>query len=91
MNTSDYNCMVLKGRIEGFETDYSHVFTQAPDENVFGKYPILAGRMADLSADFVFFPGIGSGRDPIVADVIFTDNYGDEYRVRSVRFRHIGP
>jgi hypothetical protein len=29
-------------------------------------------------------------RQPFVADVIFTDNLGDEHRVRSVRFNYRG-
>ncbi len=90
-NISDYECMVLKARVEGYEAGYSHVFTRAPDKNIFGSYPVLAGRMSEVTAEFLFFPGIDSGRDPIVADVSFTDNYADEHRVRSVRFQYIGP
>ena len=91
-NVSKRNIVILKARIEGHETEFSHVMTQAPNRNVFSfTNPILAGRMSEVSADFAFFPSIGSGRDAIVADVIFTDNYGEAHRVNSVRFRRVGP
>jgi hypothetical protein len=91
-NISDRNVVILKARLEGHQTDFAHVSTQAPDENVFGsKNPILANTMSEVSADFTFFPGIGNRREPLTLDVIFTDNFGDEHRVRAVRFRYVGP
>jgi len=78
--------------MEGHETAFSHVFTRAPDQNVFGsRNPIVANRMSEITADFSFFPGIGFDRDPLITDVIFTDNYAEEHRVQSVRFQRIGP
>jgi hypothetical protein len=91
-NVSDRNVVILKARIEGHETEFFHVFTQAPDQNVFGfEYPILAKHMSEVSADFTFFPSIGSNRNALIADVVFTDNYAEEHRIRSVQFRRIGP
>jgi hypothetical protein len=63
-NVSDYNVVLLKARIEGHEAEFSHVMTQAPDQDVFGsEYPIPARCMSEVSADFTFFPSIGSGGD----------------------------
>jgi hypothetical protein len=91
-NISNHNFMILKARIQGYEPEFSHVWTRAPDRNVFGlRDPILAKRLSEVSADFAFFPSIGTARDPIIADVIFADNYGDDHRVPSVRFRRVGP
>ena len=42
---------------------------------------------SEVVVDFTFFPPMGRGREPIVASVIFTDNYGDEHLLQSVRFR----
>jgi hypothetical protein len=90
-NLSDRNVVILKAQMEGYEATFSYVSTRAPGGDVFGRdNPILAHRMSEISADFTFFPGIGSDRDPLVADVIFTDNYA-EHRVRSVRFQRVGP
>jgi hypothetical protein len=36
----------------------------------------------------MFFPPITTGGEPLVADIIFTDNFEDEHRARS-RFRYI--
>jgi hypothetical protein len=46
--------------------------------------------MTKLSANFLFFPSICHGVEPFITDVIFTDNYGGEHLVPSVRFHHIG-
>jgi hypothetical protein len=52
--------------------------------------PIPAGKMAQADADLLFFPAIADGTEPLLVDVIFTDNYGQEYRVPS-KFRCIVP
>jgi hypothetical protein len=44
--------------------------------------------MAQVSAQFGFFPAIISGTEPMVTDVIFTDNYEEEHRTPA-RFRFI--
>jgi len=46
--------------------------------------------MALVTVNLMYFPSIGIGREPILADVIFTDNYEDEYRVRSAKFKFVG-
>ena len=47
--------------------------------------------MSEVFADFSFFPAICAEREPLVADVIFTDNYGEEHAVPGVRFQYLGP
>jgi hypothetical protein len=89
-NTSERNVAVLKARIRKYQTPYAQVFTERADGNTFGRNAIPAHRMTELVADFSFFPPIGRGREALVADVIFTDNYGDEHRVRA-NFLYIGP
>jgi hypothetical protein len=91
-NTSDSNVIILKARLSGRGTPISQVYTQHPEQNDFGsRYPIMAHTISEVTADFSFFPAICSGREPLVADVLFTDNYGEEHVVPSVRFQYIGP
>jgi hypothetical protein len=86
-NTSNRNLRLLKARVHKHGADFTNVFTQHPDRNVFGRYPIQAHALSEVVMDFTFFSPMGRGREPIVASVIFTDNYGDEHLLQSVRFR----
>src|SRR5260370_38171236 len=75
------HCHVTRvARIEGHETEISHVFTRAPDENVFGfENPLPADHMPEVSADFVFFPSIARDQEPSIADVISLDTSHDAH------------
>ena len=86
-NTSNRNLRLLKARLHKHGADFTNVFTQHPDRNVFGRYPILPHSLSEVLVDFTFFPPMGRGREPIVASLIFTDNYGGEHLLQSVRFR----
>jgi hypothetical protein len=96
-NVTDRDFVLLTARLSGYDAQFPRVMTQSPSADQFGvrtfasKNPILAGQLSEVAADFHFFPAILHGRDPFVADVIFTDNYGDEHRIRSVRFPYRGP
>jgi hypothetical protein len=84
--------VTLKPRLRRFETGLHHLFTRHPNRPEFGsKIPIGAHRMSEVFADFINFPGVRTGNDPFVSDVIFTDNYGDEHLVPAVRFKRTGP
>jgi hypothetical protein len=96
-NLTDRDFVLLAVRLEGHNVQFPRVMTQAPKGDQFGvrtfasKNPILAGQLSEVAADFQFFPPIMSGRGAFVAHVIFTDNYGDEHRIPSVRFPYRGP
>jgi hypothetical protein len=90
-NLSERDVFILKARIEGHDTEFGHVATQAPDRQSFGSFPILPNWPSELIADLPFFASICSGRKPFVADVIFTDNFEAEHRVPAVRFAYRGP
>jgi hypothetical protein len=90
-NTSDGDVMILKARLHKYPTDLLHVFTRHPEQNVYGRFPVLSHQMSEVTADFSFFPPIGRDRKALVADVIFTDNFGHEHRLLSLRFGYIGP
>jgi hypothetical protein len=91
-NSSESDVMILKARLGEYETRFAQVSTRHPDDErpIFGNYPIQSHRMSEVSADFTFFPPIGRAPKRIISDVIFTDNFGNEHRVRT-RFSYIGP
>jgi hypothetical protein len=91
-NVSDRDFVILKARLHGFEAKFAHVVTRGPKNNTFGsKHPVRAHTMSEVAATLMFFPAICDGHEPLIADVIFVDNYGDEHIVPSVRFKHVGP
>ena len=92
-NNSESDVVVLKARLSKYESRFVQVLTRHPNDerNVFGSnYPVLSGQMSEVSAAFTFFPPIGRAPKPIISDLIFTDNFGNEYRVPA-KFSFIGP
>ena len=82
-NTSDRHIWLLRARLHGHPSGYSHVATQGEDGLYSSMHPALAEHMRGVVANFTFFPPIRSGTEPLVVDVIFTDNFEDEHRVRA--------
>jgi hypothetical protein len=87
-NTTDRDVVLLRVRLDGYRSTFSHMATEGIRESS-STHPIPAHRMRGVSASLTFFPPIVSGTEPLVADVIFIDNYEDEHRTRST-FRLIG-
>src|ERR1700683_2852830 len=88
-NMSDRNVVLLRARLEGHDTIFGHVATEGLRDRLYAQMtPIPAEHMGRVVANLMYFPPIISGNGPLVADVIFTDNYEDEHRVPS-RFRYI--
>jgi hypothetical protein len=54
------------------------------------KGALPARRMA-VMIELTFMPAIHVPGKDLIADVIFTDNYGDEHKLPSVRFRRMRP
>ena len=79
-NSSESDVMILKARLGEYEARFAQTHPR----------PIQSGRTLEVSADFTFFPPIGRAPKRIISDVIFTDNFGNEHRVRT-RFSYIGP
>jgi hypothetical protein len=55
------------------------------------KDALPAHRISTAMIELAFKPAIHSASEDLISDVIFTDNYGDEHRLPSVRFRRRGP
>ena len=91
-NSSESDVMILKARLSKYATRFAQVSTRHPGDErpIFGSYPIQPHQMSEISVDFTLFPPIGRAPKPIISDVIFTDNFKNEHRVRT-QFYYIGP
>jgi hypothetical protein len=87
-NTSDQNIFLLRARLDGHARPADLVVVEGPGGMHSSRNPVPAQRMVGMSAHFMLFPPIISGTEPLVADVIFTDNLEQEHRVRAV-FRFV--
>jgi hypothetical protein len=85
-NTTDQNVVLLRARLDGYSCT-SHVHTSGFRDRVYPvTTPVPAESMAQVTAQFMCFPPIITSNKPLVVNVIFTDNFEDEHRVRA-RFR----
>jgi hypothetical protein len=92
-NVSDRDIVLLNVRLENYGAKHLRVSTKEADPEAGtatfdSRNPCRAGRMSEVITDLIFFPEICHGSKPLIADVIFTDNYAEEHRVSSVRFKH---
>ena len=91
-NTSESDVVILKARLSKYESQFVHVMTRHPNDerNIFGsKYPVLSHQMSEVAVASLSSPIEGPPK-PIISDVIFTDNFGNEHRVRT-QFPYVGP
>jgi hypothetical protein len=90
-NTTDRNIVLLRVRFDGHLSVFSNVLTEGMREDRLysSTHPIPAHQMGRVSANCMFYPPIISGADPLIVDVIFTDNYENEHRTRSITFRFV--
>lgn len=95
-NVSDRDIVILGARLANHAAHMTVVLTEGPADR-FGRRTfnsrnsIRANRMSQVTANLFFFPAICDGYDPLIADVVFTDNYESEHIVRQARFRPIKP
>jgi hypothetical protein len=92
-NLAQLNVTLIKFRLRHFETEH-HMLSTAATAKTFAISPhnlIPAGRIGQVEIHCIIKPLVREARQPLVAEVIFTDNLGDEHRVRSVRFSYRGP
>lgn len=50
---------------------------------VYGNFPIATHQTLEVEVILTFFPSIGRAPEPIISDVIFTDNFENQHSVRS--------
>jgi hypothetical protein len=91
-NVSNFDVVLLKARLVGISHEYSSVSTAAGRQNVYdSRHAVRAHSMAEVMVNFTIFPQAKIRNGALTRDVILTDNYGEEHRVRAVRFRALGP
>jgi hypothetical protein len=87
-NLSTLSVCLLRFRIRSEQSEHHVILSESHVDHV---VIIRAGRMVQLDAHCIIRRKLGSAQQLFIADVFFTDNYGDEHRVRSVRFDYRGP
>jgi len=89
-NSSNSDVMILKASLAKRTTRSAPVSTRHPEDerSIFGKFTIPSYGMSEVSVEFPIFPTFGRAPEPIISDVIFTDNFENEYRVPT-KFYHI--
>ncbi len=90
-NDSDRDTHILKARLSRFEAKNSYIFVHgARGRSAGSRVPIVPRRMTQLEANFIYSFEICSPGTSLVADVVFTDNYNREHRVKAVKFQYRG-
>jgi hypothetical protein len=87
-NTSDRHVCLLKFRLHGLNTENHMIFRTQQDRE---DCVIPRGYMAKVDIHCLLRQPIAESPGPFTADVIFTDNFGDEHPVPAVRFDFRGP
>jgi putative intracellular protease/amidase len=74
-NTLHSPVVLLKARLDGYRASHVHVATEGATGDYSSRTFIPARSIRQVVVQFSFFPVIASGFDPLIADVIFTDNF----------------
>jgi hypothetical protein len=96
-NVSDRDVVILGARLANHSAQTTFVATKSPVGDRVGVHIfdfrnfIPANRMSEVVMTLFFFPPICDGYVPLIADVIFTDNYEGQHVVKQARFRPIKP
>ena len=89
-NVSNSNFVLLKVRLGNHASRSSVVGVQRSDGAYQVKGALSARRIMTVKIEVAFTPAIHVPGKDLIEDVIFTDNYGDEHKLPSVRFRRRG-
>jgi hypothetical protein len=90
-NVSDYDVVLLKARLVGISHEHSSVSTAAGRQNLYdNRHSVRPRSIGEVMATFTIFPQPRIKSGAMIRDIIFTDNYGNEHRVRAVRFQAVG-
>lgn len=84
-NVSDVDVLICEVSLRKPETT-GNIFVRHPEQDIYGRYPIPPGSTTEARADFWIRPPICEEDEPLVADIDFTDQFGNCHRVRKVKF-----
>jgi hypothetical protein len=90
-NISDRDIVLLGVRLVNHRAEMAQVLTPDAAGIFSSRNPISAHQMSQVTTHLTFFPAICDGYDPLIVDLIFTDNYESEYVIRQARFRPLRP
>jgi hypothetical protein len=87
-NSSDRDVKITNVRLSKYAVHQSVQLTMRNPEderNIFvhGGFPIAPHQTLEVELLLTFFPPVGRAPEPIISDVIFTDNFENQYSVRS--------
>jgi hypothetical protein len=85
-NVTSQNVFLLKFRFHGLNTGRHMLLGDSADD---AGVPIFRRHICTVKIHCLLRSL--RAREPFIVDIIFTDNFGDEHRVRSVRFDFRGP
>jgi hypothetical protein len=89
-NVSNSDFVLLKVRLGDYTSRSARVGVENDRDPAYQERgPLKARRMSKVGIELTFTPAIHRAGTALIANVIFTDNYGDEHRVPSVRFRRM--
>lgn len=77
--------LLLAAQLTKPPTD-GHVLVKHPEQNVFGRYPILPGATTEGSSDFWVIPPRRKEGEDFISDVLLIDQYSNRHRIKKVRF-----
>lgn len=86
-NTTDGPVDILAARLVNPKTDGS-VLTRRHDGVIFGRYTLPPGATTEISADFWVVPPVRKKGQQFSATVVLTDQFGNDHKVRNVKFRY---
>ena len=86
-NSSDLDVKITNVRLSKYvHQSFRLAMRNAEDERnifVYGNFPIATHQTLEVEVVLTYFPSIGRAPEPIISDVIFTDNFENQHSVRS--------
>jgi hypothetical protein len=84
-NNSDRDVRITNVRLSKYAHQSSRLGMRNPEDErnilVYGNFPIAPHQTLEVEVVFTFFPSIGLAPEPIISDVIFTDNFENQHSV----------
>jgi hypothetical protein len=86
-NSSDRDVKITNVRLSKYVHQSARLAMRNPEDErnifVYGNFPIATHQTLEVEVVLTFFPSIGRAPEPIISDVIFTDNFENQHSVRS--------
>jgi hypothetical protein len=77
--------LLLSARLVKPKTE-GYVFTRHPEQNMFGRYPVLPGGTTEVDTGFWIVPPVARAGEDFRSTAILIDQYGNEHKIKNVVF-----